>query len=132
MDKEANKAFIRRYFNAISGRDKPPELLDEYIADSDADLKQHIAGTEAAFPGYELYVEDMIAEGDQVAVLATFQGTHDGPLGDIPATGRQVKMSFAITYRISHGKIAAHWTIIDRMEMMQQLGVLPAPEPASA
>lgn len=127
MSAEQNKALIRRYLNAISGGDKPAALLDEYIADADTALKQHIAGTEAAFPRYELIPNDMIAEGEQVAVRMTFKGVHEGPMGDIPATGKAVSQSFMIIYRIADGKIVEHWTSIDRMALMKQLEMLPGP-----
>lgn len=127
MSTEGNKTFIRRYLNAISGEEKPAALLDEYIADADATLKQHISGTEAAFPRYELIPDDMIAEGDRVAVRMTFRGVHEGPMGELPATGKAVSQPFQIIYRIRDGKIVEHWTAIDRLALMQQLEALPAP-----
>ena len=128
MSIEENKTFIRGYFEAISGKEKTESLLDRYIADDDAELKQHIAGTEAAFPHYEMLIEDMIAEGAHVAVRARFKGIQKGPMGDIPASGRQVEQPFTIIYRIADGKIVQHWMAFDRMSFMQQLGALPAPE----
>lgn len=127
MSTEENKAFIRRYLNAISGRDKPAALLADYISDADASLKQHIAGTEAAFPHYELISDDMIAEDNRVAVRMTFRGVHEGAMGDIPATGKAVSQPFMIIYRVAGNKIVEHWTSMDRMALMQQLGILPQP-----
>lgn len=37
MSVQENKAFVRRYLDALSGKDKPRALQDEYIADSDED-----------------------------------------------------------------------------------------------
>lgn len=123
---EANKALIRRYLEALSGKEKPAVIVDEYVADEDEELKQHIAFFEASFPRYELIAEDMIAEGDKVTVHARFQGTHAGALGDIPPTGKQVSQPFIITYRIANGKIVQHWMGFDQLALMQQLGVIPA------
>ncbi len=125
MSTEANKAFIRRYFDAISGKDKPAAVQDQYIADSDEELKQHIIFFEASFPHYELIADDMIAEGDKVAVLARFRGAHKGELLGIAPTGKEVDVPFAITYRLAGGKIAQHWMSFDRMALMEQLGVAP-------
>ena len=47
MTTEDNKALIRRYLDALGGNDKPPELVNQYVAESDEDLRQHIAVAEA-------------------------------------------------------------------------------------
>jgi predicted ester cyclase len=119
------KAFLRRYLDALSGKDKPAATIDTYIADSDEELKQHIVFFEASFPRYELIADDMIAEGDKVAVHARFEGTHQGELMGIPPTGKEVSVPFIITYRIAEGKIVQHWMSFDRMALMEQLGVAP-------
>ena len=122
---EANKALIRRYFEALSGKEKPAATVEEYVGAQDDALKQHIAMFEAAFPHYELIAENMIAEGDKVAVHARFQGTQTGAFGDVPPTGKQVSQPFMITYRIANGKIVEHWMNFDQLALMQQLGVIP-------
>jgi predicted ester cyclase len=127
MSAETNKAVIRRYFEAISGKDKPQAVVDEYIADSDQELKEHIAVAEAAFPRYELIAEDIIAEGDKVVVRATMRGVHKGDYMGIPPTGKQITMPAIIIYRVANGKIAEHWIQVDAVGMMQQLGVMPSP-----
>jgi predicted ester cyclase len=119
------KAFLRRYLDALSGKEKPAATINTYIADSDEELKQHIVFFEASFPRYELIADDMIAEGDKVAVHARFQGTHQGELMGIPPTGKAVSVPFIITYRIAEGKIVQHWMSFDRMALMEQLGVAP-------
>jgi predicted ester cyclase len=127
MSAETNKAVIRRYFEALSGKDKPRATLDEYIADSDEELKEHIAVVEAAFPRYELIAEDMIAEGDKVVVRATMHAVHKDDYMGIPPTGKQITNAAIIIYRIANGKIAEHWIQVDAVGMMQQLGVMPSP-----
>ena len=126
MSAKESKAFIRRYFDAM-GKDKSVATMDEYIADADEELKQHIAAFEAAFPGYGMIVEDMIAEGDKVVVRGAMHGTHKGDLMGIPPTGKQVTMPVIIIYRIADGKIVEHWMIADQLGLMQQLGVFPPP-----
>lgn len=125
MSTGESKAFLRRYLDALSGKDKPAATIDTYIADSDEELKQHIVFFEASFPRYKLIADDMIAEGDKVAVHARFEGTHQGELMGIPPTGKEVSVPFIITYRIAEGKIVQHWMSFDRMALMEQLGVAP-------
>jgi predicted ester cyclase len=124
MTTAENKAFIRRYFEALR-RDKSAATLEPYIADES--LKQHIAFFEAAFPGYWLDVDDLIAEGEQVTVRSTFHGTHKGELMGIAPTGKQVSMALILIYRIAGGKIVEHWMQTDTMGLLQQLGAMPAP-----
>ncbi len=126
MSAQENKAFVGRYLDAISGKDKPYALQDQYIAESDKELKDHIIFFEASCPRYEVIADDMIAEGDKVAVLARFRGTHKGELLGIAPTGKEVDVPFAITYRLAGGKIVQHWMSFDRMALMEQLGAAPA------
>ena len=123
MSTSENKAFVRRYLDAINGKDKPAAVQDQYISDADAILKQHIAGYEAAFPHYALIEDDMIAEGDKVVVRWTMYATYGGGFMNIPATGQQVAMPGIIIYRIADGKIVEHWMQVDSAALMQQLGV---------
>jgi len=67
----------------------------------------------------------MIAEGDRVATKKTFTGTHSAPLGDLPATGRTVKLQFVDILRLRDGRIVEHWVSVDQLSFMQQLGVIP-------
>jgi predicted ester cyclase len=126
MSTETNKAFIQDYLDALSGKDKPMEMQDQYIAETDEELKQHIIFFAASFTHYEVIADDMIAEGDKVSVLARFCGAHRGELLGIAPTGKEVDVPFAITYRLADGMIAEHWMSFDRMALMEQLGVAPA------
>ena len=120
-----NKEFVRKYLEALSGKPKPASVVDRYV--SEQMLKDHIAGAEAGFPEYILDPVEMVAEGDKVSVKARLKGTHLGVFNGIPATGREVDLLFHITYQIRDGKIIDHWMLIDGMEMMQQLGLIPQP-----
>jgi predicted ester cyclase len=126
MSTESNKAFILRYFEAMN-KDKSPASVDQCVADSDPELKEHIAVMEAAFPGYQLRAEDLVAEGDKVAVRVTVTGTHQGEMAGIPPTGKTVSAPGMLIYRIAGGKIVEHWMAFDDLGVMQQLGVIPAP-----
>jgi predicted ester cyclase len=119
-----NKALIQRYYEALSGKDKPAEIVNIYVADEE--LKQHIEIFEAAFPRYQLIAEDMVAEDDKVAVRATFKGVHKGDLMGITPTGKEAAISLMLFYRIANGKIVEHWMNADQLGLMQQLGAVPA------
>ena len=127
MTTEENKALVRRYLDALSGKEKPAELVNQYVAESDEDLRQHIAVAEAGFPRYELPPDDIIAEGDKVVVRATMRATHLGEFFGVPATGKEVTMPLIIIYRIADGRIVEHWIQMDVFGLMQQLGAIPMP-----
>lgn len=62
-------------------------------------------------------LEDIVAEGDQVAVHVVLSGTQEGPVVDIPATGRHLQWDSIDIFRVSDGKIASiqdgdDWTAI--------------------
>lgn len=82
----------------------------------------------AAFPDLRVTVEDMVAEGDRVAVRATWRGTHRGPFLALAPTGRSFVFSGMVFWRFAGGRLAERWAEIDRMGLMQQLGALPAPK----
>jgi predicted ester cyclase len=123
MSIEENKAFIRSYLGAFSGKDKPKEKLEQFIADPE--LIQHGLATEAAFPKYELFADEMAAEGDRVWMMGRLRGVHTGEFHGIPPTGKQVECPLAVIYRLADGKIAESWVYTDRMTMLEQLGVMP-------
>ena len=118
-----NKEFIINYFNAISGVEKPRELLEQYI--DDEGLIGHIEYFEAAFPKYELFIDELTAENNRVVVTARIKAIHLGELSGIAATGKTVNFSFVIRYEIENEKIVNHWMIADQMLLMQRLGVVP-------
>jgi ketosteroid isomerase-like protein len=73
---------------------------------------------------------------DDVAVEeGTFSGTHNGtlhtPTGDIPPTGRTVSLDYIQVLRFRDGKHASFNLMFDRLRMLEQLGLVPAPAPAS-
>jgi len=73
-------------------------------------------------------IEDVIAEGDKVMMRYRIEGTHEGELFGVPPTGRRVSIESITVERVSGGKIREHWRVTDTLDMMQQLGAIPAPE----
>jgi len=119
-----NKALITTYLRALSGRPKPPELVRAYVADEN--LAAHIAAVEAAFPEYELVIDDVLGEDDLVAVRGTFRGRHLGPFAGVEPTARLVTAGLIIIYRLKNGQIVEHWLQMDRVALLGQLQQAPA------
>ena len=77
----------------------------------------------AAFPDLRISIEDMVAEGDRVAVRARWTGTHRGSMPMIPVsvTNRQFSFTGMVFWRLRDGQIVERWATIDRLGLMQQL-----------
>jgi predicted ester cyclase len=116
-----NKELVIRYFNAISGNIKTRSLMEEYITDEE--LISHVAFFDTVFPKYEIFADEITAEGNRVIVRARMKGYHAGDFSGIPPTFRNVEFPFVISYDIEKGKIVHHWIIADQTVLMEQLGV---------
>jgi predicted ester cyclase len=76
-----------------------------------------------AFPDMRVKIEDIVAEGDRVAVRATWTATHSGyfpPMNASP-TNRRIAFSGMVLWRISGNRIAERWATLDRLSLQQQL-----------
>ena len=122
---QQNKEFVIRYLNALSGVTKTRELMEKYI--SDEELIGHIAFFDTAFPKYEMFADEITAEGNRVVVRARMKGCHEGEFNGIVPTHRKVEFPFVVSYDIENGKIVHHWLIADSMALMEQLGLMKAP-----
>jgi len=87
-----------------------------------------------AFPDAHVDVHALHVAGDVAVEEGTFTGTHDGvlhtPAGDIPPTGRPVSIDYIQVLRFRDGKHASFSLMFDRLLMLEQLGLVPAPAAA--
>ena len=129
---------VRRVEEAWASNDL--SVIDELIA---ADLVSHDAppglppgreGAKAAhqmsmtsFPDRRMTIEDIVGEGDRVAVRTTMRGTNTGgvPWLNLPANGRSVELESISVYRVENGRVVEHWGQNDLMRLMMQLGAAP-------
>jgi steroid delta-isomerase-like uncharacterized protein len=88
-----------------------------------AGFKQMMAGMLAAFPDLQLAIEDQIAAWDKVATRWVAVGTNSGSFGNVPPTGRRVRVDGLILDRVADGKVVERWEQWDQAGMMQQLGL---------
>ena len=137
MTIEDNKALVRRFIDEIflEGR---PEAVDELLADDfvphtwgatgggKAELMAAIERVSAGLSDTRITIEDMIAEGDTVAVRLTSHAVQSGPFMGLPASGKPYTIGEIHIFRIRDGRVAEHWHEADFLGMMHQLGALPA------
>lgn len=143
MSAEQNQARIRKMIVAINtGKlDEADALMaSDYIYRSPGmpemrgpeGFKQLVSMFRTAFPDLNMVIDDMLADGDKVAFRWTGTGTHQGDLMGIPPTGKRVTTTGLVISRFAGDKVVEDYEIIDTLGMMQQLGVVPAPEQAQA
>lgn len=136
---EVNKANTRRFYDEVFNK-KNGAAIDEFIALNHVDhaappgmpgglegVKQTINMYLTAFPDLHFTVEDMIAEGDKVAVRLTTRGTQQGEFMGVPPTGKHTTVTAIDINRFAGGKCVEHWLQMDTLGLLQQLGVVPAP-----
>lgn len=121
---QKNKELVIDYYNAVSGVVKTRKLMEKYLSDNH--LIEHIEFFDTVFPAYEIFADEITAEGNRVVVKARIKGRHEGELNGIPPTHKNVEFPFAIGYEIENNKIINHWLIADQMILMEQLGVMNA------
>src|SRR6188508_2551541 len=104
MESDENAAAVRRWFQAFNDGDMAAERAartEDYVAHvpgmpmplNGENWEQFIGMFFDGFPDMQLVVEDVVAQGDRVAVRWTFVGTHEGEFFGSPPTGTQVTMS---------------------------------------
>ena len=139
---EANKAVARRFVDEIWNRKKPDMIShfvsEDYVRHSPSGilkgprgLRQDYDTYVTAFPNCHLQIEEMVCEGDKVAVRYTVTGTQSGKLMDVPASGKLVSFSAIRLLRIAKGKIAEESVAWDRLTLMQQIGAVSEPARAA-
>ncbi|MEA2640580.1 MAG: hypothetical protein QOF51_1974 [Chloroflexota bacterium] len=129
---EGNKEIVSRYYEEVwnQGRlDQVDGLMAPTVAMngnplSAETIKNIVRSTRTSFPDLAYTLQGLLAEGDEVAVRWTWRGTHEGEYRGKAATGTQVTYTGMGFWRIADGKIAEHWSTIDQLSLLQQLGMV--------
>jgi len=88
---------------------------------------QFLGALRSAFPDLSVTVEDLHADGDEVAVRWTWSGTHQAQFLGIPPTGEAVAGSGIGVFRIADHQIVEDYVQEDTFGLMQQLGAIGVP-----
>jgi steroid delta-isomerase-like uncharacterized protein len=134
MSAEENREIVRRFWGVWEEGNLG--LVDELLAPDYVNhspgmpgqpegVKAVVSMFRAGMPDLRVVIEDMIAEGDKVVMRYRIEGTHEGELFGVPATGRRVSIESITVERVSGSKIREHWRVTDTLDMMQQLGAIP-------
>jgi len=133
---ERNKATVRRVFDEGFSQGRvdvvdealSPDAVDRHpFEPGEADFREHLKAAIAMFrdamPDLLASVEDIVAEGNTVAVRVRMTGTHTGsPLFGVPAAGRSVDIEqFHFIENDEHGHGVRHWANVGVAELRQQI-----------
>jgi len=111
----ADQAFAQDCVIHITGQPEPLRGTGPW--------KGLLQGFLTAFPDLRFVMEDQLVAGDKVAHRWSCTGTHTGPLGPVPPTGKKIAIEGIIIDRVANGKVAERWEQYDGTLMMQQLGL---------
>ena len=131
-----SKAILRAHFEQI-WNNKDASGIERFIAPDYrgfetealiagvAGYKEHFATLTTAFPDLRLTIE-VILEGDgRAAARYVVEATHRGPFGEIPPTGKRVRVTGEAIIRVENRQIVEEHANSDALGLLQQLGVLP-------
>jgi predicted ester cyclase len=131
---EQNKIIVRDFFAAVDKQDF--NILNQIFSEdfqltayglekpwTKDDIFKDIKKYYTSFPDWHHEIEDMIAEGDKVAVKVIQHGTQTAQYEEIAPTGVKVTKPAFHLVTINNGKIKEWWGLEDDLGMMLQLGM---------
>lgn len=131
---ESNKALVRRYIEEVLNTGAY-NRLEEFIAPEYVNRTAGTRGPEgyrknhliwrAAFPDFHIAIEDMVAEGDIVAMHMIWSGTHMAEFRGIAPTRKRATWASTQFRRIARGMVVEGWGVTDYWRLLQQLGAAP-------
>ena len=106
-----------------------PDGADRHaIAEEDfrAHLKAAITEFRTGFPDLRAEVEDIVGEGDRVALRVMITGTHQGPFFGTAPTGQAVQLEQFHFLQVNEaGQCVRHWANVGIDDLFRQLGATP-------
>lgn len=131
------EAKIRRLIDGV-WNDTDPSVADEIVAEEYTlpaeDLPEDFTGpnlyrglaeeTHKAFDDLTYEIEDVLVDGNRVAVRWTMRGVHSGPLFGVAPSGEQVEVQGIEIDHFEGGELVASWIQTDEKEILEQIGGL--------
>ncbi|KPI18979.1 flavin reductase domain protein FMN-binding protein [Actinobacteria bacterium OK074] len=87
-------------------------------------LKDSIRAVRDAFPDLRTEIEDIVEDGDRLAVRWRSTGRHTGTFLGVPPTGRPVEVSGATFARFDGRAVAEEWVTFDSRQLLESLGII--------
>jgi steroid delta-isomerase-like uncharacterized protein len=116
-----NNVLVSRIYEEMWNQNNP-DLASEIFAHPEGVinfLRQFLL----SFSDLQHTIDEMIAQGDRVAIRFTARGIHSGLWMEFPATGRSIQYTGVTWVRIANGKIVEHQTWWDKAGLIEQVSV---------
>jgi predicted ester cyclase len=102
-----------------------PEFLGVHNDVGHAGFARTLTGLRNAFPDIHYDLEDLIEDGDRVAVRFKWSGTHRASFRCFPPSHVRVCDTGIAIYHLRAGKIIRTWLETNRLGFLVQIGALP-------
>lgn len=88
------------------------------------EILEHLRRWHTSFSDASARDCEFLEAGDTVIGIFYGEGTHTGPIGDIPPTGKRYSLKYCEIYRFGpDGKIVANEAFFDQLSLLRQLGL---------
>ena len=137
-----NEEILRRFYDEVmtQGRyDKLSDYVCEDFTEENPDLiaagqeqgieglRRWMEGTVGIWSDVRWIFDDVVADGDKVAVRFTVEGTQVGEtMGIQPDPSRRLRGQACNFFHFRDGKIQSSWYLLDQYAFLRQVGALPA------
>jgi predicted ester cyclase len=127
----SNKVVVQKFFdfyNQAAWDELAGLVSADYVHhsnDSHSNLTQFKSGAtwlRTGMPDFHTVVEDILGDGDKVAVRVTGHGTHLGSLYGETPTSKSVVIYIMGIFRIENNLILEDWETLDAQDFMKQIG----------
>ncbi|MEW5829352.1 MAG: ester cyclase [Chloroflexota bacterium] len=88
-------------------------------------LRRMLENYWAAFPDLQITITHTVTENFRVALIWQAEGTHRGPIMNIPPTGRRVRVRGVSILDVEDGLVVRGQYIWDLAGMLRNMGLLP-------
>lgn len=105
--------------------DHPPARPYQVSLTGPSSLIEDVQAFRSAFPDLLTTAEDLVAEGNEVAVRGRWRGTHRAEFFGLPATDRTFDVQGINFFRFADGQFVERFGTWDVLTFMQQLGLMP-------
>lgn len=114
-----NKTLMRRIYEEMWNGGNPA-LAKDFFSNPEG-VERFVSQFLSSFPNLQHTVEEMIAEGDRVAVHFSAHGTHSGIWLRFAPTGKPIRYTGVTLAHIAGDKIVEHHTWWDKAALMEQV-----------
>ena len=135
---DLNKAVVKRFGEASNAKDfdaiaalvapnfvRHCQATPDVVVQNRAQFLAFLKADAAMVPDSRQTLQQLVAEGDRVAFLITYEGTQEGPFGPFPPSHKRMELDVSGIFRLRDGLLAELWLTWDNLAALAQLGHFP-------